>query len=658
MNKSAINKNTEYRSDIDGLRAIAVLSVLFNHVEVPFFQGGFVGVDIFFVISGFLITRLILVEIEASGKFSFSNFYVRRSRRLLPVLFVTLLLCYLFAFLLFSDEQFNYFTNSFSAAVLSVSNFYFWNTVGYFDLDASLKPLLHLWSLAVEEQFYLFWPLFLVVIIKIKKSLPVVLIVIGGVSFFLNWVIIQTQLVHNLALPAYVTSLLSAGQETAFYMLPFRVFEFVIGGLMVWATKRQPAPNSVREISLAVGLIIIAYSVLTLNDQSIFPFYNALLPCIGAAFVIWGGTSRYLGMILRNLFTAQIGLISYSLYLVHWPIIVFWKSWTLRALTLEEQVMVVCASMTLAYIFYKFIEQPFRNQGQISNKRLAKSPTFLVGVTFLALLTSGLGYISPRFFDSRIPEERITKTNSEWRSLQLRNYCMTFAPDMPRDLLTCQNFRNSDRDIFIWGDSHALHLVGGMSATFPNYNIYIAYSTGCTPQNGFGNYVRSLNGREDLQAKCIERNKAMMAFLSDYKPTNVILTSAKRGSPDVVANSSNIIIRKLKNRGHNVLLLGDFIRPGNNISLCASVPRYLISNEAIERRCVPDQSRVERELAYNETIEQLVPEFIQVRDVQCPNNTCNFFMKNGQSTHRDHHHLSPDGSIYWLSQLKKRLNFQ
>ena len=231
----AMLKN-KYRSDIDGLRAIAVLAVLFFHLEIPYFGGGFVGVDIFFVISGFLITRLIKGEIDNTGSFDFKRFYVRRIRRLFPALFVTLLSTAIVSAFVFSPSHLERFGGALSSALLSVSNFYFWLESDYFDLSAILKPLLHTWSLSIEEQFYLIWPVSLFFLIKLKKKwvAPFVLLFATLVSLYLNFVFADgnVQLINQYV--PFLEDKINHGRSTIFFLMPFRIFEFAIGGLLVW----------------------------------------------------------------------------------------------------------------------------------------------------------------------------------------------------------------------------------------------------------------------------------------------------------------------------------------------------------------------------------------------------------------------------------------
>jgi peptidoglycan/LPS O-acetylase OafA/YrhL len=300
-----VTKLQTYRPEIDGLRAVAVISVLLYHVGVLQFSGGYVGVDVFFVISGFLITRIIFEEASRTGTFSFSNFYLRRLRRLFPALLTTVAISFLFGYWLLSPLNFREFGGSAITALTSVSNFFFWAHSGYFDTAAISKPLLHTWSLSVEEQFYLVWPAFIATLTLKKWPVPVVLLAAGAASLLFN------------------IPFSSGDTSTIFYLTPFRVFEFVIGAILIWLP--QISRYRINQALTLGGLLLIAFSVLTYTQKTIFPSFHALPPCIGAACVIYAGNNPIAKLLLGNRLSVFIGKISYSLYLVHWPLIVFYR---------------------------------------------------------------------------------------------------------------------------------------------------------------------------------------------------------------------------------------------------------------------------------------------------------------------------------------------
>ena len=333
------------RADIDGMRAYAVLAVLFYHVGYLSFSGGFVGVDVFFVISGFLITRLIRHEIN-SKQFSFSGFYIRRVRRLFPAMFVTISVTLVVSYFFYAPEDYERLAGSAFYAVLSLSNVFFWFEAGYFDAASETKALLHTWSLSVEEQFYLIWPLSLFLLLRIKANLavPIIALVVAVVG------LIATQLVINI------------DRSAAFYLLPFRLSEFAVGIVMVWLMDVRTNDERLLDFIAITGLILVAVAIFTLNATTPFPGISSMLPCIGTAMMIYGGQAKRVGILFRNKVAVRIGLISYSLYLVHWPIFVLYSYYIFIPLTWADQLGIVIVSIVLAELMYRFIETPFRKR--------------------------------------------------------------------------------------------------------------------------------------------------------------------------------------------------------------------------------------------------------------------------------------------------------
>jgi peptidoglycan/LPS O-acetylase OafA/YrhL len=327
------------------------MAVLLFHVGIPGFQGGFVGVDIFFVISGFLITRLIVSEVEA-GRFNFAHFYLRRARRLFPALFITIVSTFVAGAVLLSPQHFKRLSGSALYGLLSLSNVFFWTERGYFDTDAAFKPLLHTWSLSVEEQFYLIWPALIVLGVvlgaRVRQSwlLPAMLTGIGLISICAS----QTW-------PG-------ADRDASFFLTPFRVYEFVIGSLVVWIERGRRVAGWAAECLVVAGFVLMLTPVFLYGSATIFPGWSAVVPCLGSAILIYAGQAPWMGRLLHNSVAIWVGSISYSLYLVHWPIIVLTKYTTLHELTAREQIAVLLASTGAAILLYRFVEMPFRLRGK------------------------------------------------------------------------------------------------------------------------------------------------------------------------------------------------------------------------------------------------------------------------------------------------------
>lgn len=273
-----LNKN--YRSDIDGIRAIAIISVLLFHLDVTYFSGGFVGVDIFFVISGFLITNLIKKEIETTNSFSFKNFYIRRIRRLFPALVVVLMLTAIFSTLILSPTHLASFGGSLTSSILSISNMFFWIEADYFDVSAKVKPLLHTWSLTVEEQFYFIWPITLLVLLKLNKQWKIIsfMVFFGLLSLYMNERFDDGSIrfINN-----YLPSLkeyFADGSSTIFFLLPFRIYEFMIGAILVWVVsyrlKKQIGDSKLVVIGNVPGAGYNLYDIFTRPRPIFFTTFN------------------------------------------------------------------------------------------------------------------------------------------------------------------------------------------------------------------------------------------------------------------------------------------------------------------------------------------------------------------------------------------------
>lgn len=408
-----------YRPDIDGLRAIAVLSVLVFHLSETLLPGGFVGVDIFFVISGYLITRLIVREIHSTQQFRFGNFYLRRVRRLFPAMCATFLLCLLLSYALLSPQHLVDFGRSLIFAVLSVSNFYFWQSADYFDFASQSKPLLHTWSLSVEEQFYLLWPLTVLLLSKVawSKSREPRLQApadeaskIGNASVIVAFIALMS--LASLALNTAwfnqqlaLESIFSWGEvrSFAFYTLPFRLYEFGIGAALVFVDLER-ASRWLRSTLFVIGLGLIIMALYSLDSQTDFPSYTALLPCIGAGLLILAGPNHPVASLISNRVMVGIGLISYSLYLIHWPLIVFYRYYLANELNNTQMIGVFITSFVLAYLMYRFIEQPFRKartgqkitDGQTgqTNHRATNNTPFLISSAIAAVTLIGIAFHS------------------------------------------------------------------------------------------------------------------------------------------------------------------------------------------------------------------------------------------------------------------------
>lgn len=374
----------KYRPDIDGLRAIAVGAVVAFHAFPNFFKGGFVGVDIFFVISGYLISGIIVDAVDR-GTFGYLDFYVRRVRRIFPALAVVVAATVLFGWYVLLPDEFARLGKQVAAGAFFATNFAMWGEAGYFDALSGTKPLLHLWSLAIEEQFYILWPLILSLVWKRKGGLLLAALSIAAVSFALNVITVR----HD--------------PVAAFYAPWTRFWELMLGGVLAYLVRQKGIwLTHFRTQRAGAGLLLIGASVFMLDREFAFPGYWALVPTVGTFLAISAGfDNRISTYVLGNRLMAGIGLISYPLYLWHWPILVFAKIVKGALLTPLDRVAALAAAVALALLTYRYVETPIRRSSRL------RLPQALAGVM------AGAGALGLLIFaghiDSRLRNEHITQ---------------------------------------------------------------------------------------------------------------------------------------------------------------------------------------------------------------------------------------------------------
>lgn len=385
-----------YRKDIDGLRAVAIIPVIVFHSGFELLPGGFVGVDIFFVISGYLITLILLKEIQA-GDFSFIRFYERRARRILPALVVMMLACIPFAWSWMLASDLKDFFESLAAAAMSLSNVLFWRESDYFAQSTELKPLLHTWSLSVEEQFYILFPPFLLLIFRyFPRYLPVLILIFAGTSL--------------LAAQMFVHS----NSMAVFYLLPFRAWELLGGSLCAWIHIRFDR----KQIGWAalVGMSLIAFSMLYFDKSTTFPGLSAAIPVVGTALVIlFSGPNTLIGRVLSIPLFVGIGLISYSLYLWHQPIFAFSRHYAIGEPGHAVMLISILMSFACGWLSWKFIETPFRRGGHGTLVPTAKGIFAFSGAALFLLMGIGaLGHVFNGFPNRYTPEQNAILSQGKW----------------------------------------------------------------------------------------------------------------------------------------------------------------------------------------------------------------------------------------------------
>ena len=497
-----------YRPEIDGLRTVSVFAVILYHTDFTLFdhnlfQGGFVGVDIFFVISGYLITAIILKEFIKTNKFSFKFFYERRIRRILPVLlFVTIITSFISYFILLPSSLIS-FSKSIISIIFFVSNIYFWAIGGrYGESSELLKPLLHTWSLSVEEQFYFFFPLFLIVTLKFfKKNIITILFFV----FFLSLTFGEWSSRTNIQFKyTFFRWTFEFFEQFNFYFIAGRVFEFVLGSFLAYfelnnrLVSRKPYPI-LNRICPSLGILLIFYSFIFLNYNKIFhPSLVTLIPLIGVSLIIWfSKKGELITEILSNRIFVFFGLISFSLYLWHYPIFAFLRYIYIFNNSIQIKILAIVLTIILSIFTYYFIEKPFRNRNIISVKILSSiilmSVFFLLSYSFYILRTEGIKNRFPNIINEEL---KIKLNHNELNKVS-------------------GNLKN----VLLIGDSHSDSLMYHLNKelTKNSYNFY-KLSTNLYLKN-----FNQVNRRNDVVEKTyIEDNEQIDKFLNTNKNLIVI----------------------------------------------------------------------------------------------------------------------------------------
>ena len=518
-------RRVTYRAEIDGLRAIAVLAVVLYHADVPGFSGGFVGVDVFFVISGYLITQLVSGALM-QGTFSFGRFYLRRAWRLLPALYVMLAATSVAAVLLLRPSSLVAYARSLLATLLMWSNVHFWHSTDYFAADARLQPLLHTWSLAVEEQYYLVFPLFALLIVPLGSRVFRLVLLAAALASFgaAQWASIS----HP---PA------------SFYLLPFRAWELLLGALVSTIPasagqrllQRSFLGMSARDGAAAVGFVAIAASIALLDDLSPVQGVHALAPTLGSAMIIFfANGDSLIGRALTNRVAVSIGLMSYSLYLWHQPIAVLTRVASGETDLGSQRWMVVGLSLFAGYVSWRFIEMPLR---QPPNPSVRARRLGWAAVVTMGLFAFGSVATHTSLFTDWIYRARFSEGERKAYDLVIRN-----VPSTPiRDDGGCRFLRNRIDSGFVdrfdqcarqhgrarvlTGDSHALNIFRALySADSSPFLVGVA-QVGCRPDQAKRGCFY-----DDLLRFVTQRSASVSEVL--YHQSGSYLLLDPRGRPD------------------------------------------------------------------------------------------------------------------------------
>lgn len=485
-----------YRRDIDGLRSIAVGSVVLFHAGFTVASGGFIGVDIFFVISGYLISVGLFKEGDGKG-ISIAGFYERRIRRILPAYAAVILATLAAGLFILLPSEYASLAKSALAATTFVANIHFWTGMGYFAGEPLSMPLLHMWSLAVEEQFYVVWPILLLLLYRFRMARWRLPIILGGI-------------VVTLAASEWM---LDYSAKTAFYMAPLRAWELLLGALLAYVPwPRLPGAWAAHGIG-ALALALMLVPVFTYDEASRFPGLAAVPPCLGAALIIYRDAKHvsFAAKLLSMKLPVFIGLISYSLYLWHWPILSFyWFTIGGRDFTLTESLVLLAIIMLISAASWRFIERPFR-KGVVATGRLSGLAASLVastkstlrfGVASLIVLALGSGaLVAAHGLPSRVPVEA-AKIDAIHREPFAPKVGCVFSDNVPSDpAARCFRDVGTSPKVVLWGDSFAGHHIKAIEDTYAGSGVTVlsVISTGCGPFPGATSYFGF--GRADVRCK-------------------------------------------------------------------------------------------------------------------------------------------------------------
>lgn len=632
----------KYRPEIDGLRAVAVLPVLFFHAGFRAFGGGYVGVDVFFVISGYLITRVIVERMER-GTFTLRDFYERRARRILPMMSVVCLASFPVAWFLLMPGEFVGFSGSVVAANTFWANLFFWRQDTYFAAPVRLAPLVHTWSLSVEEQFYLLFPLSLLLVRRWSRRS-------------------QFTLFSLVVLVSFAGCVYGAYRRPSanFYMLPSRAWELGVGALLgLAASEGRKFLESGSEVLALLGLALIGYAVFAFDATTPFPSHFALVPVLGTALVIAGATPHTLvGRTLSARWIVGVGLISYSLYLWHQPILAFVEiaSWP------EPSVLHVWAALALAcalsVLTYHWVERPFRDRSWIGTRAVwvsaACSVVLLVGAGLASTAADGW----PRATERR---------------MKLAGWSARLGPAVGLDRVCDGTFTLDPAcrigevpTVVVWGDSYAMHLMDGVVADLPDAGVIQHTKSVCGPLLDLAP-VEYPRYPPSWGRGCMDFNRRVMEWLRDTESVEVVFLSSTwaqylipgwhyltpDGEVDVdralLATAFRKTLREIQGLGIRVVVVSPPPRIRVEGGAYADLGRCYITalrRGASESSCdFPRSAYAAADADVIHFLEEVALDapVVWLADAMCADGTCRV-VRDGTLMYRDIGHLTPEGS--------------
>jgi peptidoglycan/LPS O-acetylase OafA/YrhL len=640
----------KYRAEIDGLRALAVIPVILYHADFKPFSGGYIGVDIFFVISGYLITSVILSE-QKKSSFSLISFYERRTRRIFPALFVVMFACLPFAWFWMLPESIKQFSDSLIATGVFASNFFLWRTTNYFDFETELKPLIHTWSLSLEEQYYILFPLFLVLTWKLSKRYIV--------GFLAVIFVISLSSAHLLSV---------THSSFAFYMLPARVWELLIGVFIAFYyndINTTIHDNFIKQFASLIGLTLISYSIFAYNNQTPFPSLYTLIPTIGAGLIIIFATEKTIvGKLLRSRLFVGIGLISYSAYLWHQPIFAFSRLIISEPNNLTMIILIIF-SIFMAFLSWKFIEQPIRRKpAYFWSQKVVFLMSALIIIIFILL-----GWFTKikEGFPMRLPMQLQSEKLFEFPSLK-NGYCFYSISEINLKLKVGSDGTKckigdikSNKKALLIGDSFAGQYEPFWDQLGQDLNVTINSITtnSCFPSLNPNYHINEhLHVLTEAQRQC-KFNRSF--FSKNFKNYNLIIIGAAWGD---YLNSNfeyeiNKIIEKAKLNNSIIIIMA--APKYHDTDLTLEYKRSIISNIKISHFSKNSKSDVNMVIANNK-LKSLSENsknvfFIDRETLFILNDEMSDWTSDGRPYAHDRRHISIHGSLEAVKNFKQSTLF-
>lgn len=628
---------THVRNDIQALRGLAVSLVVLEHIGATWFKNGFLGVDIFFVISGFLITGIIAKQITA-GKFSFTEFYLRRAKRLLPAAYVTILLTAIGSAYFLNSVEATTVTSQVIGALTFSINFVLWQQVGYFDVAAASKPLLHMWSLAIEEQFYILFPAILV--FTPRRAWRFALATLAVVSLIACIYIAQNH------------------PSAAFYLLPTRAWELMIGAIAALLAANQAT------IRIARALLIPSFAALAIlpfvSTGHQHPGADAAIVCLATACILLGRSAIF-ERVTPKTGLVQIGNVSYSLYLVHWPIIVFMNNAYIDEIPITARVVAVALALALAYAMFRTVEEPFRSGKVAPWAAVTAFPA-------AAAIVIAVQFAMPSLTTPEVDFAKLREIN-----LGLGIDCASRGDYEDKGACRTSEAPSS----IVWGDSYAMHSVPGLAKGL-GIDLRQATMNACAPLPGAAPYVENGNNREQRAITCLDFNQSVLEFIIEHREIQRVFVAAnflhyvspnnklmvRNGDGSVSMEAAGLAIAKTKLRdlrdsiaaaGRELILIAPPPRISNQILFC--MERTLANKIAFGSNagCSHDVADYHKNYATELSLidyaeKDLMISVVRIDAALCNSDSCETILE-GTPIYRDNGHLSYAGSEKVFSRI-------